>query len=117
MLDHTGKPNHLNMRKNAVDDYNAGVRDTRLEMFSQWEREWADDGTLPAIGLRYVAIREDGTEHERDNFAAAMYAVWPDGSEAKGRVEYIIPGWMRDAEAMQAEYADERDTLATLRQS
>ena len=117
MLDRTGKPNHLNMRKDKRQAYDAAVTAARKALYATWETEWVEDGTLPAMGLRYVAVHDDGREREYDDFASAMLAVWPAGTpEARGHVDYITPSWMREAEALQAEYADEAETLATLRQ-
>lgn len=63
---------------------------------------------------RYWIDEANSAELARPEVVLGIAAFYRDA--AKGRVEYIIPGWMRDAEAMQAEYADEADTLATLRQ-
>ena len=117
MLDRNGTPNHLNMRKDKRPALNALLDDARKQLYALWEIEWVDDGTLPMLGLEYVAVHEDGREKIYPNFVSAMLAVWPAGTkEAAGHVDYIKPEWMREAEAMQAEYADDRDTLAGLLQ-
>ena len=121
MLDRTGKPNHLNMRRNKGEEFMLELQHQRRQRFTEWEREWFDDGTIPALGLAYVAIRDDGTEREYPDFASAMLDVLPIGfDKPRGRVDYITPAhWkhgltVADMEAMQAEYRDERDTQRTL---
>ena len=117
MLDRNGTPNHLNMRKDKRQAFYAELDDARKSLYATWEIEWVDDGTLPMLGLEYVAVHEDGREQVCPNFASAMLAVWPVGSpEARGHVDYIKPEWMREAEATQAEYRDEADTTAGLLQ-
>ena len=117
MLDRNGTPNYLNMRKDKRQAYDAMVAAARKALYATWEIEWVDDGTLPAMGLRYVAVHDDGREREYDDFASAMLAVWPAGTkEAAGHIDYIKPEWMREAEAMQAECRDAAETTAGLLQ-
>lgn len=117
MLDRNGKPNYLNMRKDKGEEFYQDLQAQRKALYASWEIEWVSDGTLPALGLRYVAVHDNGREREHNDFASAMLSVWPVGcKEASGHVDYIKPQWMRDAEAMQAEYSDAAETQAGLLQ-
>lgn len=74
-------PRHLrfNARRDsdaAVSGVEAGIRAGLRPIFAAWEQEWAQDGTLPGVGVLYVPTGPEGPASEPQPFVDALLAIW-----------------------------------------
>lgn len=78
MLDRTGRPNHLNMRRNLQMEFLTELNEMRRQQFNaEWRPEWEADGTIP-VGAQFIAYDDKGRPlTQPTDFGAAMVAIWP----------------------------------------
>lgn len=62
--------------------YDLEVREVKRAMFQGWEREWAADGTLAAVGMMYVPVDGDGHELAAPAaFCDALLVIWENNQQ------------------------------------